>query len=223
MKFIGYVTVRLNSRRVPVKSIRKIGGKPLINYAISTLDQVEEISDILLYSSDGKIKAYIDSNQSYTFMKRPIYLDSDSTTFNDILETLVNQMETDYIVFLSCTSPFIKSQTIREMINQITNNNFDSAFTAFNFQSFCWFNQRPLNYDLSSVPRTQDLQPVIIETSGLYIFSKELFKRYKRRIGFKPYIKIVDIFEGWDIDTLEDLEMAELIAQRGKWILENGK
>ena len=89
------------------------------------------------------------------------------------------------------------------------------VFTAFNLKNFCWFKGQPLNYDPSNVPKTQDLQPVIVETSGLYIFSKELFQKYKRRIGFKPHIKIVDTFEGWDIDTMEDLKMAELIADRG--------
>ena len=216
MRFIGYVTVRLNSKRVPFKSLRKIGGKPLINHAISTLNEVEEISDVILYCSQEEIQQYIDSNLSYTFIKRRAELDSDSTTFNDVLETLVDEIETDYIVFLSCTSPFLRSRTVRDMINQIASNDFDSAFTAFNLQSFCWFKGQPLNYDLSNVPRTQDLQPVIVETSGLYIFSKESFQKYRRRIGFKPYIKIVDIFEGWDIDTVEDLKMAQLIAARGR-------
>lgn len=216
MKFVGYVTVKLNSKRVPFKSIRKIGGKPLINYAISTLNQVEKISETLLYCSQEEIHQYIDSKLSYNFIKRPIHLDSDDTTFNDILQTIIDSMETDYIVFLSCTSPFIRPETIRDMINQISNNKFDSAFTAFNISSFCWFNDKTLNYDPSNVPRTQDLKPLIVETSGLYIFSKQLFKKYKRRIGFKPYIKIVDVFEGWDIDTIEDLKMAALIAARGK-------
>lgn len=216
MKFVGYVTVRLSSKRVPFKSVREIGGKPLINYAISTLNHVEEISDILLYCSQEEIQQYINSNLSYTFINRPTYLDSDNTTFNDILKTLIDEMDTEYIVFISCTSPFIKPETIRDMINQIVNNNFDSAFTAFSLNSFCWFNGQPLNYDPSNVPKTQDLKPLIVETSGLYIFSKDLFKKYKRRIGFKPYIKIIDIFEGWDIDTIEDLKMAELIARREK-------
>ncbi len=141
-------------------------------------------------------------------------MDSDTTTFNDVLESIIDKMETDYIVFLCCTSPFISSQTIRDMINHIVSDDFDSAFTAFNLQSLCWFDGKPLNYDPADVPRTQDLHPVIVETSGLYIFSRELFRKYRRRIGFKPYIKIVDMFEGWDIDTMEDLKMAEMITAR---------
>jgi len=217
MKFIGYVTVRLNSKRVPFKSIQKVGEKPLINYAISALNQVKEISDILLYCSQIDIKKYIDKNLSYTFVKRSTFLDSDDTTFNEVLESLIDKIDTDYIVFLCCTSPFIKSETIRDMIKKIINNNFDSAFAAFKLNSFCWFNGHPLNYDPSNVPKTQDIQSLVVETSSLYIFSKELFKKHKRRIGFNPYIKIIDIIEGWDIDTLENLKVAKLIAGRRKY------
>lgn len=219
MKYTGFSPVRLNSKRVPFKSIREIGGKPLINYAISTLNQVEQISDILLYCSQEEIKRYIDSGLSYTFIKRPTELDSDSTTFNDVLESVIDRIDTDYIVFFICTSPFIKAQTITDMIEHIAKHDFDSAFAAFSSQSFCWFKGQPLNYDPARVPRTQDLEPVVEETSGLYIFSKELFQKHRRRIGFKPYIKIVDVFEGWDIDTIDDLVMAELIAARESKII----
>jgi len=214
MKFLGYVTVRLNSKRIPQKSIKKIGGIPLIQRAIATLNQVDAISDRILYCSDETIKGYIDPCQRYTFVKRSKHLDADDTTFNEVLESIIDNLDTDFIVFLSCTSPFIKPATIQEMIYQIENNGFDSAFAATEAQTFCWFNNKPLNYNPSNVPRTQDIEPVIIEASSLYIFQKELFKTNKRRIGFNPYIKIVDTFEGWDIDTLDDLKMAELIGER---------
>lgn len=119
-------------------------------------------------------------------------------------------------MYLSCTSPFLRSKTISDMIAHILSGEFDSAFAAFNLQSFCWFKGKPLNHDPANVPRTQDLEPVLQEISSLYIYSRELFQKHRRRIGFKPYIKIIDIFEGWDIDTMEDLEMAELIAARQK-------
>lgn len=214
MKYLGYVTVRLNSKRVPQKSIKEVGGIPLIQRAIATLNQVDAISDNILYCSDERINKYIDPQQQYAFVKRSKHLDSDKTTFNDVLESIIDCLDTDFIVFLSCTSPFIKAATIQEMIYQIENKGFDSAFPATEAKTFCWFKNKPLNYNPSNVPRTQDIEPVMIETSSLYIFKKELFKKYKRRIGFSPYIRIVDRFEGWDIDTQDDLKMAELIATR---------
>lgn len=214
MKYLGYVTVRLNSTRVPQKSIREVGGIPLIERAIATLNQVDAISDSILYCSDEIIKSYIEPQQRYTFIKRSKHLDADDTTFNEVLESIIDNLDTDFIVYLSCTSPFIKAATIQNMIYQIENSGYDSAFAATEAKTFCWFNNKPLNYNPSNVPRTQDIEPVIIEASSLYIFQKELFKTNKRRIGFNPYIKIVDAFEGWDIDTPDDLKMAELIAER---------
>lgn len=215
MKFTGYITIRLNSKRVPRKSIRKLAGRSLIDYAISTLNQIEEISETILYCSQKtheELLKHINSSLTYTHIERPAYLDSDITTFNEILETLIENLDTDYIVFLCCTSPFIRYETIKYMIKQVEQKDFDSSFTAFNIHNFCWFKNHPFNYDPSNVPRTQDLEPVMVETSGLYIFSKELFIKNRRRIGYKPYIKIIDTFEGWDIDTLEDWKMAELIG-----------
>ena len=212
MKFIGYVTVRLNSKRVPFKSIREISGVPLVSKAISILNRVNSISETILYCSQDCIKKYIDPDSKYSFIKRPSYLDGDNITFNDILESIIDDIDGDYIVFLSCTSPFIKPETIQDMINKIEAGDYDSAFLANELYSFCWFDGKPLNYELDNVPRTQDLKPVIQETSGLYIFSKELFKKHKRRIGFNPYIKTVDMFEGWDIDTMDELRIAEYIS-----------
>jgi len=213
MKFIGYVTVRLNSKRVPFKSIREISGVPLVSKAISILNRVDSISETILYCSQECIRNYIDSDLKYLFIERPLHLDGDNITFNDILESIIDDIDGDYIVFLSCTSPFIKPETIQDMIDKIETGNYDSSFLANALYSFCWFDSIPLNYELDNIPRTQDLKPVIQETSGLYIFSKELFKKYKRRIGFNPYIKIVDMLEGWDIDTMDELMIAECISR----------
>jgi len=210
MKFTGYVTVRLNSTRVSHKSIRIFGGKPLVNYAIETLYS-SGIEDIILYCSTPKITDYISCEVPYRFVERPVYLDGDSITFNNILSSIIEDIDTDYLVFLCCTSPFIKPETIVEMVEAVKSLKFDSSFTAFKFQSFSWYDGIPLNYNINNIQKTQDIKPIHIETSGLYVFSKELFKRYGRRIGFNPYIKEVDVLEGLDIDTEEDWDIATKI------------
>lgn len=211
MKFVGYVTIRLNSTRVPQKSIRLLGGKPLVNYPIEILNWTP-VKDIILYSHDD-LSDYIDSDLNYTWVKRPKKFDKNATTFNDILDSIVDDIDADFIVFLTCTSPFIKPTTVTDMIQQIKSKGYDSAFTAYKHQMFSWYRDLPINYDLSNVPRTQDIHPVFVETSGLYIFSKELYQMYGRRIGVNRYIQEVDILEGWDIDTMRDWEIAEWIAK----------
>ena len=98
---------------------------------------------------------------------------------------------------------------------------YDSSFTAYAFQKFSWFRGEPLNYSLDKpTPRTQDIDPVLVEQSALYVFHKELFMNTQRRIGQKPYIKVIDHFEGHDIDSPEDFAIAELMVNSGFYTLQ---
>jgi CMP-N-acetylneuraminic acid synthetase len=213
MKFTGFVPVRLNSKRVPRKSICKIGYKTLISRCISTLGSIGKIDNVILYCSTPLDK-YIEYSR-YRYIKRDKKLDSDETTFNEVMDSIIYSIETDYIVFMSCTSPFIKPETIGDMISKIETKKYDSSFTATSHNTFAWYNHKPLNYNPSNVPKTQNIKPILLETSGLYIFLKKDYLRTHRRIGIRPYIKIVDLFEGWDIDTPREYKMAKLIYKMG--------
>lgn len=70
-------------------------------------------------------------------------------------------------------------------------------------------NGKPLNFDAANIPRSQDLEPIYRETSGVYVFKKEVFKKYRRRIGENPYIAEVSYREAIDINEVEDFDMAE--------------
>jgi len=201
--------IRLNSQRVPYKSIKELNGIPLCNYALRAMNDVPEIDDIIVYVSDENVCKYIDDSIRYTFKKRPSFLDSNSATFNDIMDYAINLIDSEYVLYFCVTSPFMKPETISEMINKVINEDYDSAFTVKEIKNFCWFKGTPLNYNLNSIPFTQNLEPVLVETSSLYIFEKDLYQKTKRRIGFKPYIRRVGIIEGHDIDYPEDFKIAE--------------
>jgi CMP-N-acetylneuraminic acid synthetase len=201
--------IRLKSQRVPSKSVKKLNGVPLCNYALKVMNEVPEIDNIIVYASNEDICKYIDSSVKYTFKKRPERLDSNSATFNTIMDYAINLINSKYVLYFCVTSPFMKPETISEMINKVVKEDYDSAFTVKEIRNFCWFKNKPLNYDPNIVPFTQDLEAVLVETSGLYIFGKDLYLQTRRRIGFKPYIKRVGIIEGHDIDYIEDFKIAE--------------
>ena len=110
------------------------------------------------------------------------------------------------------TSPFTQKETIKNALSKVLYEGYDSAFTARRLQTFAWYEGKPVNYKLDDVPRTQDMEPVFIETSAFFIFKKELWVKYGRRIGFHPYIQEVGEIEAVDIDTMEDLKFARILA-----------
>lgn len=117
-------------------------------------------------------------------------------------------------VAMCTTSPFTKSDTIKNALNKVVHEGYDSAFTVRRLQTFAWYENKPINYDLDEVPRTQDMEPVFIETSAFFIFKKELWLEHGRRIGFNPYMQEVDEIEAVDIDTMDDLKFAQIIGEK---------
>lgn len=221
MRTVGFVPSKLNSERLPFKNIKDLGGIPLVNYTVRALNKVPSIDDVIIYASEPSICEYIQHGLRYKFLKRPAYLDSQETKIQDILREFLNQDKADTIVLLHITSPFLKSNTINECVEKVNSGEYESAFTANEIRKFCWFRGKPLNFSLEEpTPRTQDIDPVIIEQSSLYVFKRHVFEITGQRISGKSYIKYVDHFEGHDIDTPEDFRIAELIVNTGMFELD---
>lgn len=210
MKVVAFATVKLNSERVPHKNLQLIGSKPLCYHIVNTALQVEEIDEVYVYCSDEKVVDYIPSE--VIFLKREKWLDGNKIRAKDTYTAFLNDIDADIYIALCTTSPFTQKETLKNALNKVLHDGYDSAFTARKMQTFAWYKGRPVNYELDNVPRTQDMEPVFIETSAFFIFKKELWLKYGRRIGFRPYIQEVEEIEAVDIDTKDDLKFAQAIA-----------
>jgi CMP-N-acetylneuraminic acid synthetase len=216
MRIVALVPSKLNSERVPSKNIKKLGGIPLVNYCVRALSKVPSVDDVVIFASEPAVCSYILQGLRYRYLERPGYLDSQDTKIQDIIREFLKKDKADIIVLLHITSPFLKTETISECIEKVRSGEFDSAFTAYEMRKFCWYRGKPLNYSLNKpTPRTQDIDPVIVEQSSLYVFKRELFENTGQRTSDNAYVKRVDQFEGHDIDTPEDFRIAELIVNTG--------
>lgn len=210
MRVVAFIPIRLNSKRVAGKNLKKLGGKPLISYVTEILKSVQGIDEIYVYCSSKEITEYLP--EGVHFLKRDESLDADNTLGKEIYDAFVKEIDADIYILSHATSPFIKAATIQNALNKVKNGENDSAFSAEKIQTFTWFKNKPLNYALKNIPRTQDLEPVYVETSAFFIYRKEVWTNLKQRIGEKPYIALVDKIEGVDIDTPEDFEFAQKIV-----------
>ena len=77
-----------------------------------------------------------------------------------------------------------------------------------------WKDNSPLNFNAEKVPRTQDLPAIYAEVSAAYVFKKEVFLKYNRRIGVTPHITEVSGTESIDIDYPEDFEIANAVYMK---------
>ena len=210
MKTVALIPIKLDSKRLPCKNIKKFyDGTPLVYFIQKVCLESEKIDDTYIYCSDDRIQEYL--LPDIKFLKRPEYLDEDNKNANDVIREFIKTVDAEIYVNAHATSPFATVQTINTCINKVKNKENDSAFCAKSVKSFLWQNGKPVNYDIDHLPRTQDLPQIYAATSIAYVFSKETFIKYGRRIGNNPYIHEVGCIEATDIDYPEDFEIANAI------------
>ena len=208
MKIVSFVPIKLNSERLPNKMLLPLGDKLLCQHIFDKLLEVQKTIDMDIYCfcSDKKIKEYLPKN--ILFLKRDISLDSNETKGLDIYKSFSEKINADIYGLFHATSPFIKPENIIIGFNKIIKENYDSSFSVSKIQTFIWYDNKPLNYSLDNVVRTQDIQPILYETSAFYIFQSDILNKYNRRIGENPFIVETDNIEAIDIDEQKDYELA---------------
>ncbi len=210
MKRVAFVPIRLNSQRVEGKNLRELGGRPLMTYLLQTLTQVENIDEVYLYCSNPDVQQYLP--EGVKFLQRDERLDSNTTLGEEIYDAFTSEVDADIYILAHATSPFIRTATIADAVARVESGEYDSAFSAERVQTFAWWDGKPLNYSLDRIPRTQDLEPVYVETSAFFVFEREVWRSKRRRIGERPYVAVTDRIESMDIDNPDDFLLAEAIV-----------
>jgi len=213
MKRVAFVPVRLNSQRVEGKNLRELGGRPLMTYLLETLTRVDNIDEVYVYCSNPAVKPYLP--EGVKFLQRDERLDQNTTLGAEIYDAFTREVEADIYILAHATSPFIRTATIANAVAQVESGEYDSAFSAERVQTFVWWQGKPLNYSLERVPRTQDLEPVYVETSAFFVFREDVWREKHRRIGERAYMAVTDRIESMDIDNPDDFLLAEAIVAAG--------
>ncbi|MCM1106134.1 MAG: acylneuraminate cytidylyltransferase family protein [Blautia sp.] len=206
MKVVAFVPIKLDSQRLPHKNILPIAGHPLCWHIVNSLLQVERIDEVYVYCSDPAVCKYLPDGAR--FLRRSESLDGDLVKGFEIYESFIREVDAQIYILAHTTSPFLQASSIANALEHVLQGENDSAFSAERIQTFAWYKNEPVNYNLNDVPRTQDMEPVWVETSGFYMFQKEIFTEHRRRIGFRPYIQEVSGMEAVDIDEQQDYDMA---------------
>lgn len=210
MKIVSFIPIKLNNQRLPGKNTMLLNGRPMCDYIFQTICMVDRIDEKYVYCSDEAIKAYMPNQM--TFLKRDTYLDGFQVKGLEIIERFVKDVDADIYVLTHVTQPFTKASSIENALQKVISGEYDSAFSAIELQDYMWKDGKPFNYDMKNIVRTQDLDPIYMETGAFFIFRKEVFTELGQRIGNKPYMHVIDQFEAVDVDTSEDFEFAKAVA-----------
>ena len=209
-----FIPIKSNSERIPGKNFKVLNNKKLYEHIIEHAMEAECFDDIYVDTNSEEITKYAEVH-NLKIIKRLEKLAGNTANGNDLL-VYHNSIYPDYDFYfqLFATAPFLQAETIKNCVNKLTDGEeYDSCFTAIKHNGFFWINKHPVNYLPNILPRSQDLEPVLEETTGLYGITKESLEKYQCRIGRRPYVYFIDKFEAIDINNETDFKIAEIIGK----------
>lgn len=225
MKITAVIPIRTGSQRVRDKNLRPFGDTNLMELKIKTLLQVLELTSIVVNTNSEEAISIV--NKSYLrggvkTHRREEYYASSQCSGSEFFRHLGEVTDTDIFVYCPCTSPFVKSQTISQCINQfLSSTDYDCLATVSSIKEFLWLDGHPMNYDPAHAPNSQDLPNVVALNFGVTVVKREDLIRNCNIIGKKPQFVLTNEVEAIDIDTPLDFYMAEQLYK--KLVLEKKK
>jgi CMP-N-acetylneuraminic acid synthetase len=190
----------------------------LYQHILLTLKACPEITQIVVDTDSPEImKGVRKQFPDILLLERPQGLRADTVAMNEILLYDTHQIKADLFLQTHSTNPLLKAETVSRAIQTLQDNypEYDSLFGVTRVQTRLWDElTRPINHNPAILLQTQDLPPVYMENSCLYLFSRETLERRCNRLGDRPLMFEIDHDEAWDIDEELDFLICDLLMKQ---------
>ena len=220
-RFVAIITARGGSKGVPRKNIRPLAGRPLLAYTADQAEQVPEIDLTALTTDDAEIKG-VGRSLGLRVIDRPAELAVDTARSEPAILHAIEALEKagqppfDYMVLLQPTSPLRKPATIRACMRKLLDSGAESLVTVTELREIVGPLEngflRPVNPQ-NRGPR-QQRTPYYVPNGCIFACSVPFLRRTGELMSRDWLAHPVEGDDAVDIDTLEDFEYAEFLAER---------
>jgi N-acylneuraminate cytidylyltransferase len=224
LKVLVTIPARGGSKGIPHKNLRPLAGKPLLAHTIEPALRASTVDRVVVSTDDSQI-ADVALAAGAEVVRRPAEISGDAASSESaLLHALDYLLETEgyepnLVVFLQATAPLRQPGDIDRAVRQLLAEDADSLLSVVRTHTWLWrvVEGRPqsFNYDYRQRLRRQDRPAEYSENGSIYVFKPWVLRRFNNRLGGKIAFYEMGPWSDVDIDTLEDLELAEWILERG--------
>ncbi|MBT8265165.1 MAG: acylneuraminate cytidylyltransferase family protein [Flavobacteriaceae bacterium] len=224
MKPLIIIPVRGGSKGIPGKNIKKLGGKPLIQYTLDAARELFSDKQICVSTDSPKIKEVVEHLGLEVPFLRPDELASDTASTYDVLLHALNYYEDkkyhpDVIILLQATSPFRTSKHIREAL-ELYSNEYDMVVSVKETKSNPYYVLFEEDEDgwltkskTGSFTRRQDAPKVWEYNGAVYVINPKSL-REKNHFKFRKVKKyVMDELSSIDLDEELDWRISEFLLK----------
>ena len=229
MRILGIIPARGGSVGIKNKNIKKLNGKPLIQYTIEQSNKSKLLTKTIVSTDSEKISKIARILGAIVPFKRPKNLSTSSASSVDVIKHCLEFFQEkgeyfDAICLLQPTSPYRPKNSIDDAIKKFILSKKDSLISIrkipehYNpnwiFKQDNGFLRRYENKPMIS--RRQDLQPLYHRDGAIYITKSELILKKRKlvsefSVGFEIKSPILI-----NIDNIDDWRNAENFINRLK-------
>lgn len=225
MRYLVVIPARGGSKGIPKKNIKPFAGKPLIYYTIEVARAIVPDEDICVSTDDEEIIQVVESYGLRVPFKRPHELATDTAGTYEVLLHALNYYEQhgkhyDALILLQNTSPFRTAEHVREAMKLYTPE-VDMVVSVKECRAnpyYCVFEETIDGYlhvckGDGSIYRRQDAPKVYEYNGAIYIINTQSLKKQHMHQFSKRIKYVMDERASYDLDTLNDWMIAELIKK----------
>lgn len=216
------VPARGGSKRLPHKNIQPLSGKPLLSYTLKVIAAAELGCPVFVSTDDKHIADIARAHSDVRVVMRPHELASDTASTESVLLHVLDTLaETgctpQWVMTLPPTSPFRRPQTIRHFADavRIDSGSQDCLMSITENRGDFWRPQPDgtLARLFPDAPRRQqERMPLFEENSAIYVTRVAALRETGFILGRRVRGIAIPAIEGFDINTADDMKIAECIA-----------
>lgn len=213
LKIVAFVPAKGTSERVPQKNLAILDGEHLFKRKLRQAIDCEAITEVCLDTDCEEIASKA-SDLPVTWLKRPQDLASNAADGHAMFAWECRQRsDADIWVQALCTAPFVTEGTLSRAVEALlADPEADSLVGVSRAKQYGWQYGAPL-YGAGRIPNSVDLPETVIEAMSLYMVRRPKTGELPiRRFGEKPILFDLDPVEQVDVNTQQDLALAETIA-----------
>jgi pseudaminic acid cytidylyltransferase len=221
---LAVIPARGGSKRIPRKNIKVFSGKPMIAWSIEAALSSELFERVIVSTDDQEIADVARQWGADVPFFRPAELSGDNAGATAVVThatawALDQGIAVEAVCCLLATAPFVKQSDLTAAWELLSSGQWDYVFSATDFAApiFRAFRQLPIGGVEMFFPenfnvRSQDL-PLALHDAGQFYWGKPAAWLEGRRVfGQSSTVIHIPRWRVQDIDTAEDWEHAELLA-----------
>lgn len=225
MRTLGIIPARIGSKTVAKKNLRKLGGRPLIQWAAQAALDSEKIDRLICSADSEEILKVVRELGVETPFVRPPELAEDKSLVVDVMIHALKELDEDYdyVCLIQPTSPFVEAEDLDAAIDMAYQKEADTVICGYDCGqkhpstmfsrnedgSVNWFIQ-----DKNRMARRQDLSQIYLRGGLVYVFRTSMLLNDRKIYGDRVYSIVVPEERAFSIDTEFDFAMAEFISKQ---------